>query len=100
MSNAKWLQFMDSDQTEVYLRGSYIPLDCQFIVAALTNTGSVMFTELYHIRRDHNLQTFKLGEWHPERGPRWTNMSFYTRRRDLQGVTINTAIISDVSTCK
>jgi len=91
---------VDSTQTKVYLRGSYIPLDCQFIVAAPTGSGSVVFTEVYHIRRNHRLQTIKLGEWHPASGPGWTNLSFYARRRDLQGVTINAAVISDVSKFK
>jgi hypothetical protein len=91
---------MDSAQTEAYLTGSYIPLDCQFIVATPTESGSVVFTEVYHIRRNHRLQTVKLGEWHPASGPGWTNLSFYTRRRDLQGVTINAAVISDVSKFK
>jgi hypothetical protein len=100
ISKAKWLQFIDSDQMEVYLTGSYIPLDCLFIVAAPTETRSVTFTEVYHIRRNHRLQKIRLGEWHPERGPSWTNVSFYTRRRDLQGVMINAAVISDVSTYK
>jgi hypothetical protein len=97
VTRAKWLQFMDSTEMEVYLRGSYIPLDCHFIVATPTNRGSVVFTEVYHIRRNHRLQTTKLGEWHSASGPGWTNLSFYTRRRDLHGVTINTAVISDVS---
>jgi hypothetical protein len=91
---------MDSTQTEVYLRGSYIPLDCQFIMAVPIVSGSVVFTEVYHIRRDHRLQTVKLGEWHPASGPGWTNLSFYNRRRDLQGVAINAAVISDVSKFK
>jgi predicted small metal-binding protein len=88
---------MDSSQMDVYMRGSYIPLDCHFIVAAHTEAGSVVFTEVYHIRRYHGLQTIKLGEWHPASGPGWTNLSFYNRRRDLQGVAINAAVISDVS---
>ena len=100
LTRAKWLQFIDSTQTEVYLTGSYIPLDCQFIVAAPTESGSVVFTEVYHIRRNHRLQAVKLGQWHPASGPGWTNLPFYTRRRDLQGVTINAAVISDVSKFK
>jgi hypothetical protein len=88
---------MDSEQLEEYLKGTYIPLDCHFIVARATETGAVIFTEVYHIGRNERLQKLKLGEWDLERGPRWTNMSFYTRRRDLQGVTIKAAVISDVS---
>jgi hypothetical protein len=97
LTRAKWLQFIDSAQTEIYLRGSYIPLDCQFIVAVPTGTGTVVLTEVYHIRRNHRLQTVKLGEWHPESGPGWTNLSFYSRRRNLHGVRIKAAVISDVS---
>jgi hypothetical protein len=88
---------MDSEQLEEYLNGTYIPLDCHFIVARPTGTGAVIFTEVYHIGRNQRLQTLKLGKWDLERGPSWTNMSFYSRRRDLQGVTINAAVISDVS---
>jgi hypothetical protein len=88
---------MDSNQLEENLNGTYIPLDCHFIVARATGKGAVIFTEVYHIGRNQRLQKLKLGEWDPERGPKWTNMPFYTRRRDLQGVTINAAVISDVS---
>jgi hypothetical protein len=63
-------------------------------------SGSVVFSEVYHIRGDHRLTTVKLGEWHPASGPVWTNLSFYNRRRDLQGVAINAAVISDVSKFK
>jgi hypothetical protein len=88
---------MDSERLEEYLNGTYIPLDCQYILAQPTEKGAVIFTEVYHIGRNHRLQKLKLGEWDPERGPSWTNMSFYMRRRDLQGVTINAAVIADVS---
>jgi hypothetical protein len=88
---------MDSEQLEEYLNGTYIPLDCHFIVARPAEMGAVIFTEVYHIKRNQSLQKLKLGEWDLERGPSWTNMSFYTRRGDLQGATINAAVISDVS---
>jgi hypothetical protein len=88
---------MDSEQLEEYFNGTYIPLDCHFIVAQPKGTDAVIFTEVYHIRRDQRLQKLKLGEWDLDKGPIWTNMSFYMRRRDLQGATINTAVISDVS---
>jgi hypothetical protein len=88
---------MDAELLEQHLDGTYIPLDCQYIVARPTEKGAVIFTEVYHIGRKHRLQQLKLGEWDPERGPSWTNVSFYTRRRDLHGVTIKAAVISDVS---
>ncbi|PNF16858.1 hypothetical protein B7P43_G06079 [Cryptotermes secundus] len=85
---------MDSEQLDEYLNGTYIPLDCHFIVARPTESGTVIFTEVYHIRRNQRLQKLNLGEWHHERGPSWTNISFYTRRSDLQGATLNAAVIS------
>jgi hypothetical protein len=88
---------MDSELPEEYLDGTYIPLDCQYIVALPTEKGAVIFTEVYHIGRKHRLQKLNLGEWDPQRGPSWTNVSFYTRRRDLHGVKIKAAVIADVS---
>lgn len=88
---------MESKQLEEYFSIMYVPLDCHFIVAQPTETGAVTFTEVYHIRKNQRMQTFKVGEWNPERGSAWTNTSFYKRRGDLQGVSINTAVISDVS---
>lgn len=88
---------MDSKDLEKYFDGIYIPLDCQFIVAHPTEQNAVIFTEVYHIRRNDRLQMLKLGEWDHENGHSWANASFYSRRSDLQGVTINAAVISDVS---
>jgi hypothetical protein len=87
---------MEPKQLDGYFNKTYVPLDCHFIVAQPTESGAVTFTEVYHIRRNHGLQKFRLGEWDPERGPAWTNTSFYTRRGDLQGVRIKAAVISDV----
>jgi hypothetical protein len=97
LSAAKWLQLAGSERLDESLKGTYIPLDCHFVVARSTDTGTVTFTEVYHIGRNHRLQELRLGEWDPARGPSWTNVSFYRRRRDLQGVTIKAAVISDVS---
>lgn len=88
---------MESKQLEGYFSKIYVPLDCHFIAAQPSETGAITFTEVYHIGKNHRLQKFKLGEWDPEKGPAWTNTSFYTRRGDLQGVSIKAAVIPDVS---
>lgn len=88
---------MNLEQVEEYFGKMYVPLDCQFIVAQPGENGAVTFTEVYHIGKNQRLMTFKLGEWVPKRGSVWTNTTFYTRRGDLQGVSINAAVISDVS---
>ncbi|PSN40739.1 hypothetical protein C0J52_16799 [Blattella germanica] len=99
LSNIKWLLFMDSQPLENYFEGIYIPLDSQFIVARHFER-TITFTEVYRVGKMEPLRTNNVGEWRSsDKGPRWTTLTFYSRRGDLQGVRVKAAVISDGAIC-
>ena len=80
----------------------YIPIDCEFLVAQRsfgTDGQGVQFkiTEVYYVHPSRALQINHAGNWSSSNGLTWTNIPFYYRRRDLQGIMLKGAFIPDVS---
>jgi len=80
----------------------HIPIDCEVLVAQRcfgTDEEWVEFkiTEVYHLHPTRALQMHRVGSWSSGNGLTWTNIPFYYRRRDLQGIVLKGAFIPDVS---
>jgi hypothetical protein len=73
-----------------FFRGIYIPLDCEFLVAHLQHTD-VIISEVYRLDRDLPLSRIYLGTWRQDVGITLTNISFFERRNDLQGIVMKVA---------
>lgn len=80
----------------------HIPIDCEFLVVQRcfgTDEEWVEFkiTEIYHLHPTRALLVHRVGNWSSGKGLTWTNIPFYYRRRDLQGIVLKGAFIPDVS---
>lgn len=79
----------------------HIPFDCEFLVAENSSVMDeehleVTLTEVYHVHLSGPLQKYRVGTWNSDAGITWSNVPFYQRRGDLQGITIKAAIVADV----
>jgi hypothetical protein len=76
----------------------HIPIDCEFLVAQRCfGTDEFKITELYRVHSTRGLQMHRVGNWSSVSGLTWTNIPFYYRRRDLQGIMLKGAFIPEVS---
>jgi hypothetical protein len=64
-----------------------IPFNCEFLVA-YAEGDLVTLTEVYRMRSDHPLQTYRFGNWTSHGGLTWPSVSFSQRRNNLQGIKL------------
>jgi hypothetical protein len=82
---------------EEFFVNIYIPFDCEFLVAQWSaETLKVSVTEIYHLVHTRPLQTFSIANWTSGDGFSWSSVPLFTRRKNLQGITIKGAVISYV----
>jgi hypothetical protein len=102
MSRGKWLIFLDSMKSlEDFFSDIYIPLDCEFLVAQRLNGTEdgdleVSLTEVYNVHPTRPLQINPVARWSSSSGITWSEFSFLERRRDLQGISLKSAMVHDV----
>jgi hypothetical protein len=83
--------FMDISSPQEVLADSYIPFDCEFLVARRGENGEITLTEVYKIAKGQPLLSYHFGYWISERQYRFPSTNFYTRRPSLQGLIISAA---------
>ncbi|XP_023725833.2 probable glutamate receptor [Cryptotermes secundus] len=99
LSKAVWILLSSFEETDTkpmddYFRGIYIPLDCEFLVAHRQN-NDVIISEVYNLNRDLPLSRNYFGTWRQDVGLALTNISFFERRNDLQGIVMKVASMTD-----
>jgi hypothetical protein len=88
-SRAIWLLFLDTNTSlEQFFTDINIPFDCQFLVAQPQSDHVVVLSEVYRVNPTLPLQTSRFGKWTAGGGLTWPSQDFYTRRKNLKGVTI------------
>jgi hypothetical protein len=93
MSTATWLLFLDTTPLDEFFRGIYIPFDSEFLVVQPANDDAAVLTEVYRISASLPLQTHPFGTWSPGDGLTCSDVSFYQRRDNLQGLVLRTAFV-------
>jgi hypothetical protein len=87
-SRAIWLLFLDTNTSlEQFFTDINIPFDCQFLVAQPQSDHVVLLTEVYRVSPTLPLQTYRFGNWTAGGGHTWPSQDFYTRRKNLNGLT-------------
>jgi hypothetical protein len=96
-SKAIWLLFLDTNTSlEQFFMDINIPFDCQFLVAQPLSDHVVLLTEVYRVSPTLPLQTYRFGKWTAGGCLTWPSQGFYTRRKNLKGLTFQ-AIKASVS---
>jgi len=96
-SKAIWMLFLNTNTSlEQFFTNINIPFDCQFLVAQPQSDHVVLLTEVYRVSPTLPLQTYRFGKWTTGGGLTWPSQGFYTRRKNLKGLTIQ-AIKTNVS---
>jgi hypothetical protein len=85
--------FDNMSSPEEFLADSYIPFDCEFLVAQQGENGVLMLTEVYKIAREKPLIKRHFGYWTSETEYLFPSSDFYGRRSSLQGLLISAATI-------
>ena len=94
-SKAIWLLFLDtSTSLEQFFTDINIPFDCQFLVAQPQSDHVVVLTEVYRVSPTLPLQTYRFGNWTAGGGLTWPSQDVYTRRKNLNGLTIQATHLS------
>ena len=88
-SRAIWLLFLDTNMSlEQFFTDINIPFDCQFLVAQPQSDHVVVLTEVYGVSPTLTLQTYRFANWTAGGGLTWPSQGLYTRRKNLNGLTI------------
>ena len=88
-SRVIWLLFMDTNiSLEQFFTDINIPFDSQFLVAQPQSDQVVVLTEVYRVSPTLPLQTYRFGNWTAGGGLTWPSQGFYTRRKNVNGLTI------------
>ena len=82
---ARWVVFT---QKEPWLDSLNIPFDCEFLMV-----DEKHLEEMYRISPEFPLIYTKFGNFQPET---WPQFGLYTRRNNLQGYVMKTAVLDDV----
>jgi len=94
-SRAIWLLSLDTNTSlEHFFTDINIPFDCQFLVAQPQSDHVVVLTEVYRVSPTLPLQTYRFGNWTAGGGLTWPSQGFYTRRKNLKGLTIQATQLS------
>jgi hypothetical protein len=71
-----------------------IPFDCQFLVAQPQSDHVVMLTEVYRVSPAMPLQIYRFGNWTAGGDLTWPSEGLYSRRNNLEGLTIEATHLS------
>ena len=94
-SRAIWLLFLDTNTSlEQFFTDINIPFDCQFLVAQLQSDHVVVLTKVYRVSHTFPLQTYRFGNWTAGGGLTWPSQGLYTRRKNLNTLTIQATRLS------
>jgi hypothetical protein len=94
-SRAIWLLFLDTNMSlEQFFTDINIPLDTQFLVAQHQSDHVVVLTEVYRVSPTLPLQTYRFGNWTAGGGLTWPSQGLYTRRKNLNGLTIQATYLN------
>jgi hypothetical protein len=83
--------FMDISSPQEVLADSYIPFDCELLVARRGKDGEITLTEVYNIAKGRPLLSYHFGYWISETQYNFPSTDFYSRRPSLQGLLISAA---------
>ena len=94
-SRAIWLLFLDTNTSlEQFFNDINIPFDCEFLVAQPQSDHVVVLTEVYRVSPTLPLQTHHFGKWTAGGGLTWPSQGLYSRRKNLNGLTIHDTHLS------
>ena len=93
MSKAVWLLFLDTQLLDQFFSSVHIPFDCEFLVVQPAREDAAVLTEVYRVTPSFTLQKYPLGTWSQRHGLNFTNISFYQRRDNFQGIALKTAFL-------
>jgi hypothetical protein len=88
-SRAIWLLFLDTNTSlEQFFTDINISFDSQFLVAQPQSDPVVVLTEVYRVSPTLPLQTYRFRNWTAGGGLTWPSQGLYSRRKNLNGLTI------------
>ncbi|KAJ9598771.1 hypothetical protein L9F63_026692, partial [Diploptera punctata] len=93
-AKGRWLTFLTTSISQFY-SDIYIPYDCEFLIAQLSNQKIVTLSEVYRVHSTSELNVLPVANWNPISQLNWTANEFNERRQDLRGLVIKAAVISD-----
>jgi len=83
--------FLVISSPQEVLANSYVPFDCEFLVAQQGKNGEITLTEVYNIAKGRPLLGSHFGYWISETQYHFPSKDFYSRRPSLQGLLIPAA---------
>jgi hypothetical protein len=87
------LLFLNTTYTlDAFLADTYIPFNCEFLVAQKERDNVVVLTEVYRVKTSLPLQTYRFGHWTAHGGLICAPMGLYQRRNRLNGAVLNAAV--------
>ena len=93
-SHSIWLILMPNEMPiNFFFSELYVPMDSQ-VIAAHSSNEIIQLTEVYNVHQDFPLQSLHFGEWAPNHGLIATSDSFYARRSNMFGITLNVVTIA------
>jgi hypothetical protein len=93
LSRAIWLLFLNTTSTlDTFLADTYIPFNCEFLVAQKQRDHVVVLTEVHRVKASLPLQTYRFGHWTAHGGLICAPVGLYQRRNSLTGAVLKTAV--------
>jgi hypothetical protein len=85
--------FLVISSPQEFLADSYVPFDCEFLIAQQGKNGEITLTEVYNIAKGKPLLSYHFGYWISEKQYHFPSTDFYSRRPSLQGLLISAATL-------
>lgn len=83
--------FLVTASPQEVLADSYVPFDCEFLLAQQGKNGEMTLTEVYNIAKGRPLISYHFGYWISETQYHFPSADFYSRRPSLQDLLISAA---------
>jgi hypothetical protein len=83
--------FLDSSTPQDILADTYIPFDCEFLIARQDEKGGISLTEVYRISKGMSLLSRYFGYWISQTNHHFPATDLYSRRPSLEGLLISAA---------
>jgi hypothetical protein len=93
LPSAIWLLFLNTTSTpDAFLADTYIPFNCELLVAQKERGDVVVLTEVRRVNAALSLQTYRFGYWTVQGGLLAAPVGQHQRRNRLNGVVLKTAV--------
>ncbi|PSN31181.1 hypothetical protein C0J52_21512 [Blattella germanica] len=85
-----WILFAaNSARAEQQLKGIFVPINTEFLVAKNTENENILIEEVYNIEKDKPKVWHYFGEWETGSGFRITSSPLFERRSNFHGMTFH-----------